>query len=348
MILNRADRASADILAFCQEVGASLGTHVFAVAYLTPPSSKAVPVHNDDQDVFVSQLWGSKRWQVYEPHVKGPIYTEEMEGKDGPAAQPLNRYLEVDLRAGDWLYCPRGHLHEALSGPDVSLHLTVTLPTSDSTVGMCLMHAWREAMRDAAPEVHPLLRRAVVPRVGGLPPEEVAAGVAEMARLLTPDRVAATSRRRYEQLEAARASQVCHDELEELIVYPEFEVRLRPGLDVECEAGGDVAVFSGEQGVMRLRISPTVSSLIVALGQHRTFQQVRKLPGADFYERLCICQLLYDKECLQVLTGRGIHERVAKGKGDPFKGKGEPAKGKGASPNGKGELPKGKGKESFS
>ena len=55
------------VLALCEDLAEDLGGHVFAVAYLTPAGSQAVPVHNDDQDVFVYQVWGTKRWTVSAP-----------------------------------------------------------------------------------------------------------------------------------------------------------------------------------------------------------------------------------------------------------------------------------------
>ena len=50
--------------------------HVFAVMYLTPRASRAVPAHSDDQDVFIVQLAGEKAWTVYGSPVELP-YTHE-------------------------------------------------------------------------------------------------------------------------------------------------------------------------------------------------------------------------------------------------------------------------------
>jgi ribosomal protein L16 Arg81 hydroxylase len=63
--------------------------------------------------------------------------TEEMLGKDGHALSPDllgPPIIETVLEAGDTLYMPRGYAHEAMTGgDDPSLHLTVTMPTSDFT-----------------------------------------------------------------------------------------------------------------------------------------------------------------------------------------------------------------------
>ena len=107
--------------------------HVFAVMYLTPRGSRAVPVHTDDQDVFILQLAGRKSWSVYGSPVELP-YSHEQRGKGVPIDRtalgpPL---LEAELVPGSVLYIPRGFAHEARATEGgASLHITLTVQTSD-------------------------------------------------------------------------------------------------------------------------------------------------------------------------------------------------------------------------
>jgi len=97
----------------------------------------------------------------------------------------------------------------------------------------------------------------------------------------------------------------------EFVVLPQMRIRLRPSLAVRCEIGADEAMFVDEESgkTMRLRIAPSVSHLVCALAKRRSFTQIRDLPTEDAYERLCFVQLLYERECIQVMTGRDLASR---------------------------------------
>lgn len=81
--------------------------------------------HFDDVDVFVLQLEGRKRWQVYKP-LPGSILPRAS-SRDFSPHEIGSPILEVVLEPGDLLYLPRGTIHQAQSLPDHhSLHLTVS------------------------------------------------------------------------------------------------------------------------------------------------------------------------------------------------------------------------------
>ena len=90
--------------------------------YITPPGNQGFNPHFDTHDVFVLQLAGSKRWQLY-----GTPIELTLTGHDDHARQhepgPVSE--EFDLRAGDTLYIPRGLVHEAISTDETSMHITV-------------------------------------------------------------------------------------------------------------------------------------------------------------------------------------------------------------------------------
>jgi lysine-specific demethylase/histidyl-hydroxylase NO66 len=107
---------------YCRELEARLRHPAQANAYFTPKRSQGLAVHHDTHDVFVLQVSGTKRWQVYEPVWELPLkrqrHTEEMGG-------PGETVLDVVLGPGDTLYLPRGWLHQALTSDEDSLHLTI-------------------------------------------------------------------------------------------------------------------------------------------------------------------------------------------------------------------------------
>ena len=78
-------------------------------------------------------------------------------------------------------------------------------------------------------------------------------------------------------------------------------VRLSPGMACECVPGSSVAMFQklNTSQTLRLPISPTASKLIseIAEGSPRP---VETLTCADPMERICVCQVLQMKDCLQV------------------------------------------------
>jgi hypothetical protein len=75
IILNKIDERWSPIGRLCAALRSRF-LHVFAVMYLTPRGSRAVPAHCDDQDVFILQVGGRKRWSVYGSPVELP-YTHE-------------------------------------------------------------------------------------------------------------------------------------------------------------------------------------------------------------------------------------------------------------------------------
>ncbi len=95
--------------------------------YLTPPSAQGFQPHFDVQNVFVLQLHGTKRWTVFEPHIRQPLPSQAVNG----AVPPGQRLFDVTLAPGDLLYIPRGFVHVAHTTDTVSAHLSVSLlPTT--------------------------------------------------------------------------------------------------------------------------------------------------------------------------------------------------------------------------
>lgn len=90
--------------------------------YLTTGASEGL-VHWDDHDVLVVHLAGEKHWEVRGPSRAAPLYRDAERSLDPPSGVVWSGVV----RAGDVLYLPRGHWHQAGRaglGEGFSLHLT--------------------------------------------------------------------------------------------------------------------------------------------------------------------------------------------------------------------------------
>jgi len=89
------------------------------VAFLTPAGQRGA-VHSDPTDVYVVQLEGTKRWQIWPT----PQVRRAGDDKDSFPSLP-EPDLDLSLQPGDVLYIPHGTPHRAAAEENVSLHLTV-------------------------------------------------------------------------------------------------------------------------------------------------------------------------------------------------------------------------------
>jgi hypothetical protein len=81
--------------------------------------------HWDDHDVFILQLAGRKRWLLYGPGRPHPLKRDARPNE----LQPLKPKARLLLKAGDLLYIPRGHWHDAIAVGEPTLHLTLGVAT---------------------------------------------------------------------------------------------------------------------------------------------------------------------------------------------------------------------------
>jgi ribosomal protein L16 Arg81 hydroxylase len=96
--------------------GITLGDHGDSVVFITPTNSQALKPHVDPDDLFVLQLEGRKRWNVYG---WDPLWNQGARDQLPPIT------LEAELAPGDLLYVPQHWIHMASAGEDFSFALTV-------------------------------------------------------------------------------------------------------------------------------------------------------------------------------------------------------------------------------
>jgi lysine-specific demethylase/histidyl-hydroxylase NO66 len=98
---------------FCRDLEGALGHPTQVNAYVTPPGSRGLAVHQDSHDVFVLQAFGRKQWDVWAPRPLGASKPD-----DRPA-------LSVTLEPGDAMYLPLGTPHAPSTQQVLSGHLTI-------------------------------------------------------------------------------------------------------------------------------------------------------------------------------------------------------------------------------
>jgi len=88
------------------------------VAFLTPAGQRG-GAHSDPTDVYVIQLEGTKRWQIWPtPQARRP-------GEDTYFDSLPDPVLDLSVQPGDVLYIPYSTPHRASAEGSVSLHVTV-------------------------------------------------------------------------------------------------------------------------------------------------------------------------------------------------------------------------------
>jgi ribosomal protein L16 Arg81 hydroxylase len=153
VVLKFLDERWAPLGRLCADLAADLDARIQVNVYLTPPGARGLTPHFDTHDVFVVQVSGTKHWRIYDSPYPLPLHGQSFARyRSGPdAGEPVDRFV---MRPGDVFYMPRGCVHDARSGDEASLHLTIgVLPV-----------LWASIVRDAvqiAVERDERLRRAV-------------------------------------------------------------------------------------------------------------------------------------------------------------------------------------------
>jgi bifunctional lysine-specific demethylase and histidyl-hydroxylase NO66 len=158
IVLQSLHRSWLPLTRFCRDLELTLTHPVQVNAYITPRSSQGLGLHADGHDVFVLQVHGRKRWEVYLP------------GPAGDPKAPGERLLDVTLEPDDCLYVPSGFPHAVWTEQSTSAHLTVGV----------LTYSWRELLRHAVQRAldDPAFERALPPGFAD-DPAALAAAVTE-------------------------------------------------------------------------------------------------------------------------------------------------------------------------
>jgi 50S ribosomal protein L16 3-hydroxylase len=111
MVVNRMDLKSRKIASICQAISDLFRLKTVANGYLALDGGGAFGKHWDTHDVFALQLFGRKRWRIFEPTF--PLPMEHHTSVNLKNTCPEITVFDGVLAAGDLLYIPRGWWHEA-------------------------------------------------------------------------------------------------------------------------------------------------------------------------------------------------------------------------------------------
>lgn len=121
IIISMGEASIHNLSKFCRDLGQEFKSKFRANIYITPANSQGFLPHHDLRDVFILQIHGQKRWNLYE----------------SPEILPTKRFLKLEdskitddllLKTGDLLYLPRGIVHSAYATDSPSIHITLSLP----------------------------------------------------------------------------------------------------------------------------------------------------------------------------------------------------------------------------
>ncbi|GAA4143596.1 JmjC domain-containing protein [Leifsonia shinshuensis] len=113
---------STAVLAICERLTEELGLTASATACVTPPARQGLSPHTDEEDVFVLQTFGSKRWLI------DPAQRQDIATAAGFAMNDgLERVTPRVLRPGDMFFMPAGTPHVATATGGLSIHLTFSV-----------------------------------------------------------------------------------------------------------------------------------------------------------------------------------------------------------------------------
>jgi ribosomal protein L16 Arg81 hydroxylase len=147
------DNVIPTLTSFCRGLEKEFSCPLQTNAYLTPPGAKGAKHHYDTHDVFVLQVANSKQWTTYGTPVELPLRGQDFDSSVHERGAPT---LSFELDAGDLAYIPRGVVHDARSGENVSLHITVGV----------LSYTWADLLLELAADVSlsdPAFRKSLPP-----------------------------------------------------------------------------------------------------------------------------------------------------------------------------------------
>lgn len=122
MVINKLHQKNKKIGLLTERIGSYFKEPVQVNLYLGQPDINGFNLHYDTHDVFIFQLFGKKKWEIYEANLEAPVFNMKKHSKDKPDYEP---YISKTLENGDFLYVPRGHWHCPIAIEETSLHLTI-------------------------------------------------------------------------------------------------------------------------------------------------------------------------------------------------------------------------------
>ncbi|NUQ05108.1 MAG: hypothetical protein HUU31_14580 [Anaerolineae bacterium] len=128
IVIEALNRRNKHLSVLCGSLEQELFARVQANVYLTPRNAQGFSRHYDTHDVFVLQIYGKKCWHLFDTPVGVPDESTPYHQRVG-TGHMSSPTTSVVLESGDFLYIPRGMVHEASTSDETSLHVTLGIYT---------------------------------------------------------------------------------------------------------------------------------------------------------------------------------------------------------------------------
>lgn len=106
---------------------------IHANLYAAWALDEAFPMHWDEQETFIVQIAGSKHWTIHSPTAVAP----DRKMHPPPPMPSGSPEFDLEMKAGQSLYLPKGWWHRVTPMAESTLHLTITCETP---TGINLLH----------------------------------------------------------------------------------------------------------------------------------------------------------------------------------------------------------------
>ena len=123
----------------CLALSQKFNSPVQANLYITPDRSVGFNPHWDTHDVFVLQISGTKTWKLYGFEKELPTKNQKFVS----AAYSKEPVQTLQLFPGDFLYVPRGYVHDAMADDGISAHITIGV----------LSYTWARLFNEVFPQL---------------------------------------------------------------------------------------------------------------------------------------------------------------------------------------------------
>jgi len=335
-----AERYLRPLLEICQGLAPTFD-YVTATLILDPPECRGPPLAVDS-DVLLLQLWGEQRLALRRPLVGMPVTAPRPGALLAPELRPGDALfvpggIECQV-VGGALPMPTGGGASSAGSSVPVLCALLTLRTGEQSLEASLGKLLTDLLRDGglSAEADGFLRSAVTKR--GVPerylvhpgkgpvqdavPAAPASGDLEtkLGRFAgeLAGRLSAAELRRHFAARMERLREAQREGAERALaasasmgpVPPDGTIQMHTLISVSrdvvcrCQPGSDTAYFKRGHETLNLPIASSASHLISRLSDGRP-HVVGSLPCDDPMERLCVCQILVFKGCLEVVEGPG-------------------------------------------
>jgi len=328
LCLAEAEHYFRPLLEICQQLAATFD-YVTSRLVLDPPACHGPPLVADS-DILVLQLRGTQRLTLRRPT-----------SAQGVSAMRPAALMAAELQPGDALYVPGGVECQASGGqipedraqvPQAGpcLYALLSLRTTEQSLDVSLGMYLNDALRDGrlSLDTDAFFRSAVTRHtvpcryLKEVETEELASKgkelearmgrcVAELASKITAAELrqhfgARMEKLRKAQLRAAQqtlAADGAGPQSPPDVLRSHSAVLITTGVTCRCTAGSETAHFKRGSETLSLPIARSASHLISKLCDGNP-HVIDSLPCDDPFERLCVCQVLVHKSCLEAAGPR--------------------------------------------